>query len=72
MTSAKPRPNHRHYVFILRNMTPEDRLRKAMELSAFSRQLFRHGLRRRYPDLTEDEFDRLLKSRLEKCHNRNY
>ena len=72
MTNAKPHPNHRLYLSILREMTPEERLRKAMELSAFSRQLFRHGLRKRNPDLAEEEFDRLLKSRLDKCHNRNY
>ncbi len=45
---------------------------KAFELSEFTRQLFIHGLRKRFPDLSEDEFEKLLRRRLEKCHNRNY
>lgn len=72
MMSAKPRPNHRLYISVLREMTPENRLLKALELSSFSRQLFCHGLRKRNPDLSEEAFDRLLRNRLDKCHNRNY
>ena len=53
-------------------MTPEQRLRKAVELSEFSKQLFIHGLRKRYPSLPESEFRTLLLKRLDKCHNRNY
>lgn len=68
----KQRPNHKLYLQILRRMTPEQRLAKAFELSEFSRQLFVHGLRRRFPDLSEAEFKELLLRRLEKCHNRNY
>lgn len=68
----KQRPNHKLYLQILRRMTPEQRLAKAFGLSEFSRQLFIHGLRRRFPDLSEAEFKELLLRRLEKCHNRNY
>ncbi len=68
----KPRPNHKLYLQTLRRMTPEQRLAKAFELSEFSRQLFVHGLRQRFPDLSEAEFKALLLRRLEKCHNRNY
>jgi hypothetical protein len=68
----KPRPNHRRYIEILRSMTPEQRLRKAFELSESSRALFVAGLRQRFPDATEEEFRRILFERLEKCHNRNY
>jgi hypothetical protein len=53
-------------------MTPEQRLRKALELSEFSRALFVQGLRTRHPDLGPEEFAKLLRSRLDKCHNRNY
>jgi hypothetical protein len=70
--NRKPRPNHRLYIEILRGMTPERRLLKAFELSSFSRQLFAHGLRKRNPDISEERFDRLLKDRLDRCHNRNY
>lgn len=70
--NPKPRPNHGKYIEVLRQLTPEQRLCKAFELSAFARQLFEHGLRRRYPDLPEDEFRLLLHSRLHRCHNRNY
>jgi len=68
----KPRPNHRLYIEVLRRMTPEQRLLKAFELTEFSRDLFKRGLRRRFPDLSEDELHRLYLQRLEKCHNRNY
>jgi hypothetical protein len=68
----KPRPNHRLYIQILRRMTPEQRLRKAFELSEFARQLFTEGLRRRFPSLPEPEFRKLLQERLDKCHNRNW
>ena len=57
---------------MLRRMTPEKRLHKAFELSDFARALFAHGLRKRFPDLGDEDFRRLLLERLDKCHNRNY
>ncbi len=68
----KERPNHRLYIQVLRQMSPEAKLRKAFELSDFARELFVHGLRKRFPDLSEEDFKKLLLERLEKCHNRNY
>jgi hypothetical protein len=68
----KPRPNHKIYIQALRKMTPEQRLMKAFELSDFSKQLFIHGLRRRFPDMSEPEFHQLLLKRLDKCYNSNY
>ena len=53
-------------------MSPEARLLKAFELSEFSRELFLHGLRRRFPELSENEIKKIYLERLEKCHNRNY
>jgi hypothetical protein len=47
-------------------------LRKAFDLGATARALFRQGLRRRFPDLADAEFARLVRERLERCHNRNY
>ena len=70
--NLKERPNHKKYIEVLRQMSPEQRLLKALELSEFSKQLFIHGLRKRFPDLPEDEFRKLLLERLDKCHNRNY
>jgi hypothetical protein len=70
--NPKPRPNHRLYLQVLRRMTPAERLAKAFELSDFSKRLFLDGLRRRFPDLGEEEFRRLALDRLAKCHNRNY
>lgn len=70
--NPKPNPNHRLYIAALRRMTPEARLLKAFELTEFTRELFVHGLRKRFPHVSEEEFDRILKARLEKCHNRNY
>jgi len=71
MMSLKPRPNHAVYLRALRAMSPQARLRKAFELSAFTRALFRAGLARRFPGLSRAELDRLVRNRLDRCHNRN-
>ena len=68
----KPRPNHRLYLEILRGMTVEQKLQKVFELSEMTKSLFREGLRKRFPDATEEELHRIYLERLEKCHNRNY
>lgn len=68
----KKRPNHKLYIRVLRRMSPEQRLLKAFELSEFANQLFVHGLRKRFPNLSDEEFKAKLFERLEKCHNRNY
>jgi len=70
MADSKPRPNHAVYLRVLRAMGPQARLRKAFELSAFSRALFRAGLARRFPALGEAELERLVRDRLALCHNR--
>jgi len=53
-------------------MTSEQRLRKAFELSEFSKALFIEGLKRRFLDLPDARLKELLRERLDKCHNRNY
>ncbi len=53
-------------------MSPEQRLLKAFELSQFSHDLFLHGLRKRFPDLPDEEIKKIYLERLDKCHNRNY
>lgn len=68
----KPRPNHRIYIETLQRLSPEQKLAKAFELSAMTRSLFREGLRRRFPHLSEEEFQQLYLERLALCHNRNY
>jgi hypothetical protein len=68
----KPRPNHRRYIAALQKMSPGQRLAKAFELSAFVKSLFREGLRKRFPELSNEEFHKLYLERLAKCHNRNY
>lgn len=68
----KERPNHKLYIEILRQMSPEKRLLKAFELSDFSKKLFLEGLKKRFPDLLPPELHSLYLKRLQKCHNRNY
>jgi hypothetical protein len=63
---------HRIHIQALRNMGPEARLEKAFELSDLVRRLFINGLKRRFPEISEEEFKRLVQDRLKKCHNRNY
>ncbi|MEK7450259.1 MAG: hypothetical protein AAB019_12355 [Planctomycetota bacterium] len=70
--NIKERPNHKIYLQVLRRMTPAQRLLKAFELSEFAKQLFTYGLHRRFPDLSDKEFKKILLERLDKCHNRNY
>jgi len=53
-------------------MTPEQRLTKAMELSELGKQLFLHGLRRRFPEADEKQIKAIYLERIGKCHNRNY
>ena len=69
---AKPRPNRRQYIEVLRRMTPQQRLAKAFELSELTKRLFKQGLRKQFPELSEEDFHRLYLERLAKCHNRNY
>jgi hypothetical protein len=68
----KPRPNHHLYIETLRRMSPEQRLRKAFELSELTKALFLAGLRQRFPDLSEQDLRKIYLERLDKCHNRNY
>jgi hypothetical protein len=58
--NIKQRSNHKIYIQVLRQMPPEKRLLRAFELSEFTRELFIHGLRKRFPDLSEEEFKKLL------------
>ena len=68
----KPRPNHKRYLEILRGMTAEQKLQIVFDLSETVDSLFREGLRKRFPDATEEELHRIYLKRLEKCYNRNY
>ena len=45
---------------------------KAFELSEMTKALFRDGLRRRFPDLSERELHKRFLEGLARCHNRNY
>jgi hypothetical protein len=66
----KPRPNHDIYMQALRRMTPEQRLLKAFELTEMSHELLRAGIRRRFPEASEEDVQHIYLKRLEKCHNR--
>ncbi len=68
----KPRPNHAVYIKTLRMMTPEQRLNVAFDLSEFSRNLFRQGLKEQFPNLNDVEFHALYLERLKQCYNNNY
>lgn len=70
--NIKKRPNHKIYIQVLRQMSPEKRLLKAFELSEFANQLFIQGLNTRYPNLPDEDLKRIFLERLDKCHNRNY
>lgn len=63
---------HQAYIRALRNMTPDERLQRAFELTELGIKLFRQGLRDANPHLSDEEFEKLARERLDKCHNRNY
>jgi hypothetical protein len=66
----KERPNHRIYVQVLREMGPEKRLKKAFELSEFSRALMKRGLKNLHPELAPSELTRLYLDRMKKARER--
>ena len=66
----KQRPNHRLYLEALRQMGAEKRLRKAFDLSEFSRALMRRGLERVHPELGAVELRQLYRDRMAKARNR--
>jgi hypothetical protein len=68
----KPHPNHSLYLHSLRQMTPEQRLEKAFELSTLTKELFFQGLQKRFPDIGETKIKEIYLQRLGKCYNRNY
>lgn len=68
----KTQPNHKIYIQVLRQISAEKKLFKAFELSEFVKELFIYGLRKRFPNLPDREFKKILLERLDKCHNRNY
>ena len=68
----KNQPNRERYMAVLRSMTPEQRLQKALELTETSRELLRIGIRQRHPDASESELQALYLMRLNACHNKNY
>jgi hypothetical protein len=70
MHDMKPTPNRQRYLEVLRGMTPEQRLAKAFELSRFARDLFREGLKTRYPELNEADLHELYLARLAKAQAR--
>lgn len=72
MHDPKPRPNAQRCEEVLRQMTPAQRLDKAIELTEMVRDCLRIALRRRHPDLGEAELHRLYLRHLAECHNKNY
>jgi hypothetical protein len=68
----KPRPNHVRYIRVLQGLSPEQRLKKAFELSKMSKDLFLVGLRRRFLNKSDEEIKLVYLERIAKCHNRNY
>ena len=68
---AKSDQNRRLYIEVLRRMTPEQRLRKALELTRAVREIARAGVRSRNPDLTSAEIDRLAVEQLLRWHSKS-
>ncbi|MGI8952560.1 MAG: hypothetical protein ACR2FN_13370 [Chitinophagaceae bacterium] len=70
--NIKQLPNHKQYLTTLNKMSAEQRLLKALELSAITKELFLSGLNKRFPNKTKSEIKEIYLQRLAKCYNRNY
>ena len=64
--------DRKKYLEIIRNMSPENRLRKCFELNELTKQLFLTGLKDRFPDLPEKKIKEIYLKRIDKCRNLNY
>lgn len=64
--------DRRAYLNVLRKMTVSEKFNKVMELNELTKSLFRQGLRKRFPEKTEEEIHQLFLERLERRHNSNY
>jgi hypothetical protein len=63
---------HQAYLRALRAMGPARRLQVAFELTDLSRELYRHGLQKRYPEKSEREITELFLEGIDSCHNVNF
>jgi hypothetical protein len=54
VAAMKGQPNYSLYIRVLRRMSSEARLMKAFELTELSKELFVHGLHRRFPRLMNE------------------
>lgn len=70
--TKKPRPNHQRTLRILRAMSPQEKLAQVFKLNERALNLMRIGLRRRFPDLDDEAFEKLYLRMRMRCHNRNY
>ena len=70
--SSQTDAGHAAYIRSLQRLTPEQRLDIAFDLTEFSRELFRQGLRDRFGEKSEEEIDRIFLERIDRCHNNNY
>lgn len=68
----KQQLNHRQYLEALDRMTPEQRLKKAFELSEMTKRLTMQGIRKQFPDASPEELHKILLTVLERCRNNNY
>lgn len=63
---------HKEYIKILKKMTPQQRLQRALELSDLTKSLFITGLKLRYPDHSEEDIKNLYIKKVYKCHHSDY
>ncbi|HBD95095.1 MAG: hypothetical protein A2015_02360 [Spirochaetes bacterium GWF1_31_7] len=60
------------YLATLRKMSSEQKLKKACELSDFTKMLYITGLKKRFTNIGEDDLKKKLVERLQKCSNSNF
>ena len=67
MGNPKRHPNRSRYLDALRELSAEQRLLKASELSEMTKELLRIGITERFPEASPEERHRVFLERIERC-----
>lgn len=64
-------PNHKLHLTLVRQMTPAQRITRALDCADLARRLVWLGLEQRHPEADEADLTRRFLSLREQCRNKN-
>jgi len=62
----------REYKKIMKKVSCQERLKKSLDLSDLTKQLFLTGLKNRYPGLDDKKITEIYIERIKKCSRQSY